>query len=435
VVRKRRLTGAAVVERRGAYVHIAIHAEVINLSPLRELSSKHRLMAGGVLLVLLGVLIGTLGSSLALTTSGLLLASAGAAALISSFGFQKLSESADRRFLLALLLCLVILPAAFFLSSKRPGVDIEFSHIEPNPGAPIALTGLFGEESRPKKTLAPISAAFGRFSFSPLAPPAQLTKPPATERLLLKLPVPARECRSLETEMGGSCSGKLRSADRQSEPIVIETMRSTRPLTADIWPRSSETLEMSESTSLAQQRVPTEWSLEFDGGLPEIRFGCRPGTPLLIKQLPIKTHTRCGAPTAYYKLEVKRPPGLVASISLNELSEFSAQLKAHLFEGAVETGNLTVAGGHRDLPGGPVAVAARGASGHGVELEILQAGKAEQNSISLSSGQAEHVSLNGHEQVPTWQQQNSAIVYFLLGVLAAVLVPALFDFAVYRLTK
>jgi hypothetical protein len=403
------------------------------MAVLRERSQGNFLLSIWITCIVLGLLLIALGSPTGVVAAGLLLASAGVAALIASAGVHRVSEPASRRLALALLLTLIVAPPAVFLGLQRSPVEVALSDIEPKPGAAMVFSGLDTKGALMGGVPAPALAAFGSLELAELEPPTGSRIQTAT-KLLVSVPVRARDCMGLEFRLGGSCH-QPDGSHHLSEPLTIRSPGNRQPLIAELRPKGVRSLELSESSSLSQQSVPTEWAVATGGGQLDVNVRCHPGTGLLLTELPTKARSRCGLGGTTFYLLLASTSDSDLSLFTNELSEFEAHLNAERVEATVEGGHLAVSGATCDFPVPPVPIDFRASPGHLVDLELRQSIETGRNHITLESDRADRIAVAAHDLVQSWPQQHSNLAYFLLGVLAAVLVPAIFDFAIHRLTK
>lgn len=404
------------------------------MSVLCERSRGSSLLGAGFTCTVLGLLLIVLGSPTWVVVVGLLLVSANVATLIAFVGAHRVSEPTSRRLALAILLTLVVAPPAVFLGLQRSPAEATLSSIEPTPGAAMVFSGLETQGALTRGSSAPVLAAFGSLELADLEPPSGSKLQTAT-KLLVGVPVRARDCADLEARLGGSCHQSGSPRYLAEPPLTIRSPGTKHSLIAELRPKGVRSLELSESTSLSQQSVPTEWTVAAEGGQLDVDVRCRRGTQLLIEELSNKARSRCGSGDATFYLLLAPASGSSLAIFANELSEFEAHLGAERVETTVEGGHLAISGASRDLPVPPVPIDFQASSGHSFDLELRQSVQTGRNHITLESDRATRMDIGGHNLVPSWPQQHSNLVYFLLGVLATVLVSAIFDFAVHRLTR
>jgi hypothetical protein len=387
--------------------------------------------AAVLVLTALGFFLMALDSTPEVVAAGLLVVSLVAVALAASIGESWITAAADRRLALAVLFAFALVPSAIFLARQRSPVEVSLGRIEPKAGAAITITEPVARSTRPMDAPTPISVAFSSLEVG-IEPSKPSNGRPQAE-VLVTLPVRAEDCLELELHLGGSCGDA--EPIQVGEPLTIESLNRRRSLIAEIDPDEVRSLELSESTPRSQRDVPVEWALAAGEGTIELELRCPHGTRVALARLPERKVARCGVGEASFKVLLVPPPGSGLSLFLNELSEFQSSLGGERVEAIIEAGHLEIAGASRDLPLGPVPVFLRASPGHSVYLNIRQSVDSGQNRVSLGADQANRVVVSNHDERVSWLDRNTDLVYFVLGLVAAALIPAVLEFALRRISE
>ncbi len=216
---------------------------------------------------------------------------------------------------------------------------------------------------------------------------------------------------------------------------MIKSLNPHHSLIAEVDTENVRSLELSESTPRSQRAVPTEWALAADGGTIELQVRCPRGTHILITELPSKALTRCKAGEATFQMPLASPARSGLSLFLNELSEFHARLSVERVQADIDAGHLQISDAGRDLPSGPVPIDLRASSDSTVDLDITQSVDTDQNHISLESDRADRVEVDNHDERRSRLDEHMTFVYFVLGLIAATLIPAGVELVLRRLAK
>jgi hypothetical protein len=389
-----------------------------------------RLLAGGLAAAILGAELVTLSVPLWLSVLGVVLAAAGLAILVAAAGYRGMTDDAGRRLLLAALLFVVMAPVAGFLWFQHPAVEVALRQVVPAPGAALTLSHVSSAESEKAPLL---ESTFGTLEVADIGPRSDSEGAQATI-FHFRLPVARSDCARLEAEFDGGCADPGRVL-RDFEGFEIVVSRGSQPLTAVIRPRGARTIELIETTAQAQQRVPTEWNFAHDGPSTDVELHCLDGAPLEVKTPFASAHAHCALDGATFRLSVEAGGRLPATLFLSELSEFKADVTGSTAEAIVEDAELSVDGSAENLPSSPVKISMNASKGESFDLELDQSLASDLNEVAFRSAGVSSVTVGDQERVPNWFEQQPDLAYFVVGILFATLVPALFDFFLARLKR
>jgi hypothetical protein len=404
------------------------------IAKLHALSSS-RLLVAGLLAVLLGGLLAILAAPLWLAAAGVFLASAGVATLIAAAGYRRASDDPDLRLALAGVLFVPALFVGGFLWFHGSTVEATAKGIVPIPGAPLRLSEAGSEvgSDGPGRSLLEGTFTVMQIAESGASVATEANMPSRVFRI--QLPVRPSDCSRLGARFGGGCS-RPGPALRGFATFDILSLRRALPLTAEIRPFGASALELIETTSQAQQSIPTEWNLTSYGSRTDVALHCVDGTPLELKtSFAAGARGRCTPGGSTYELTVQTAGERPAMLFLNELSEFTAHVSGRTAHATVADAELSVDGEEKALPSRLTPIYMHADQDHMVELAIEQSLGSDLNHVSLSSTGVSTVEANRRELIPNWIERHSDFVYFVLGILIASLAPTLFDFTLSRFKR
>lgn len=392
------------------------------------------LVAGGVACVVGVALIAIQGGSW-LDALGFLFAIAGAAALIASSRSIEGASETDRRLLLALALFLVMSAAGVFLwfQDSTPSATLEVT--APSPGKPLLLTSIgAGKIESAGHGPAFLEAELGSFEITEIEGPLPAGSEPGTRTFELRIPVSRSDCPKLETNVGGRCGGDAGKPLSHAVSVEAKAAQHSIPLTVDLRPLEAAVLELTDASQRTDEAVPNSWGVREDAPRTEVVVGCF-GSTLEVRALGEPVRVSCAPPTSTYRLAVDVDPNLLATVGLSDLDQLTVRSSADRAEATVDEASFSLSGAEQSLPSPPTTVAIEATNGNQVSLDLNQAKKTDLNQIELHTDAASEASTNGDNRVPNWLAGHPELAFFLLGILAAILVPAVFDFALVKRTR
>lgn len=396
-----------------------------------------QLLAAGVAGTILGVALAALSAPRWLSLLGVALATAGLAILVAAAGYRAMGDDAGRGLVLASLLFALAMPVASFLWFQRPAVEVTLGHLVPQPGAPLTLSGASGSGSRdhgPGQRPPSLEGTFTALEIADIGARSTDEEGARATTFHIGLPVAISDCARLEAEFGGGCA-EPGPALRGFESLEIRTLRRTLPLTALIAPRGARTIELIETTAQAQQAVPTEWNLAHDGPSTDLELHCLDGAPLEVETPYAHARPTCALDGTTFWLAVEAGGRLPPTLFLSELSQFEADIAGGTAEAVIDDAELSIDGEAENLPSSPVKIAIDAEGDEDVDLDIDQSLVSGLNQVSFNSAGASNVTVGDRERVPNWFEQHPELAYFIIGILFATLIPALFDFVTSRLKR
>lgn len=364
----------------------------------------------------------------------MLAVSAGLAIVVAAAGYRQASEDSGRRLALALVLFVPTIPLGCFLWIHRDSVEFTAEKVIPRPGGALRLSEVSDVEpgrKAPGEGTAPVEGTFTSLEIAEAGnrPVEEQTGPKRT--FTVRMPVRHSDCMELEARFGGGC-GRPGSVLRGFVNFEVASARRAQPLSAEVRPGEARALELIETTARAQQAVPTEWNLASWAPRTAVTIQCSDGAPLAVRTSLEYARARCAHRAATYELTVEPVGGRPATLVLSELSVFTVHMSALKAYAIVSNARLSVDGSARTLPFRPAPISIQAPQDDSVDLTIEQSLQTHLNEVSLSANSASSVTTGSHELIPNWLEQHSDIAYFVLGILFASLIPALFDFALAR---
>jgi hypothetical protein len=317
---------------------------------------------------------------------------------------------------------LVVLgPLTIWAALSHPPIDAEFRTGRLTKGTVLELQKATVEGS--------LKAEIGSVGFSQIPPPGPAEAGGQGKELLIFLRVSEQSCRSLEAEIGGSCSGRPRPPLHPPERFTIRSEGGAMEALLSLTP--AKIMQLGQNAEPTQPGPPREWSLRADAHRATLTLRCRSTTSLGVTLLPGQAHPHCAPDAAIYKLLITNRLPYLPILSFNRARTMVAAASAQQGTMTAEPGTLTLGGSATETPGlEPTEVALDAAGSSSVSLDLRAPDGGGNTAVVLKAREAEGATLDGQEEIPSRLDRDKTARTLAIGVLVTLFLTVVLELSV-----